>query len=144
MKSGKKGITDMAMRYELTADLMTGNTLIDTEHKQLFDAINGLMDACAEGKGRDKIMSTAQFLESYVGKHFADEEGLQAQNKYPAYPSHKQFHDGYKRQLKDTVQVLVAEGPTVKALGTLNQIVGVLVSHIRTEDKKLARFLRGE
>ncbi len=134
----------MAMRYELTADLMTGNTLIDTEHKQLFDAINSLMDACAQGKGREKIMSTAQFLEKYVDKHFGDEEGLQVKSKYPNYPAHKQFHDGYKRQLDDTIQVLITEGPTVKALGALNQIVGVLVSHIRTEDKKLARFIRGE
>lgn len=134
----------MAMRYELTADLMTGNTLIDTEHKQLFDAINSLMDACAQGKGREKIMSTAQFLEKYVDKHFGDEEGLQVKSKYPNYPAHKQFHDGYKRQLDDTIQVLITGGPTVKALGALNQIVGVLVSHIRTEDKKLARFIRGE
>ena len=39
------------MRYELTQELLTGNALIDTEHKQLFDAINALMDACARGPG---------------------------------------------------------------------------------------------
>lgn len=60
----------MAMKYELTSDLMTGNSLIDAEHKQLFDAINDLMDACAQGVGREKIMSTTQFLNSYVNKHF--------------------------------------------------------------------------
>ena len=31
----------------------------------------------------------------------------------------------------------------VKALGDLNRIVGVLVSHIRIEDKKLARHVKG-
>ena len=36
------------MRYELTKDLLTGNALIDSEHKQLFDAINALLDACAQ------------------------------------------------------------------------------------------------
>ncbi len=77
----------MAMKYELTSDLMTGNSLIDAEHKQ--------------------------------------------------------FHDGYKRQLSQTTQALIAEGPTVKALGDLNRIVGVLVSHIRIEDKKLARHVKG-
>lgn len=133
----------MATRYEVTADLMTGNALIDSEHKQLFDTINGLMDACAQGKGRDKIMSTAQFLEQYVDKHFGDEEDLQTKNHYPGYAAHKQFHDGYKRQLGDTVQALAAEGPTMKALGTLNKVVSTLVTHIRTEDRKLARFLQG-
>ena len=134
----------MVTRYELTADLMTGNALIDSEHKQLFSAINDLMDACSQGKGREKILSTAQFLQNYVDKHFGDEEGLQVKSQYPNYPVHKQFHEGYKRQLKDTMKVLELEGPTVKALGALNQIVGVLLSHIRTEDKRLARHVRGE
>ena len=46
------------MRYELTQDLLTGNQLIDSEHRQLFDAINALMDACAQGAGRTKISET--------------------------------------------------------------------------------------
>lgn len=133
----------MALRYELTDDLLTGNSLIDSEHRQLFAAINELMEACSQGTGRDKIMSTAQFLTSYVNKHFGDEERLQVTSKYPGYTAHKQFHDGYKRQLGDVSQELIKEGPTVKALGDLNRIVGVLVSHIRTEDKKLARHVRG-
>ena len=131
------------MRYELTQDLLTGNQLIDSEHRQLFDAINALMDACAQGAGRTKISETVQFLNSYVNKHFGDEEKLQVQSKYPGYAAHKQFHDGYKRQLSQTTQALIAEGPTVKALGDLNRIVGVLVSHIRIEDKKLARHVKG-
>ena len=133
----------MALRYELTNDLLTGNNLIDTEHKQLFAAINELMEACSQGTGRDKIMSTAQFLTNYVNKHFGDEEQLQVSSKYPNYPAHKQFHDGYKRQMSEATQELIKEGPTVKALGDLNRIVGILVSHIRTEDKKLARHVRG-
>ena len=131
------------MRYELTQDLLTGNQLIDSEHRQLFDAINALLDACAQGAGRTKINETVQFLNSYVNKHFGDEEKLQVQSKYPGYAAHKQFHDGYKRQLSQTTQALIAEGPTVKALGDLNRIVGVLVSHIRIEDKKLARHVKG-
>ena len=132
----------MALHYEVTADLMTGNALIDSEHKQLFDTINGLMDACAQGKGRDKIMSTAQFLEQYVDKHFGDEEDLQTKNHYPGYAAHKQFHDGYKDQLRLVIQDLSAQGATVKALGDLNRIVGVLISHIRMEDKKLAQHVQ--
>ena len=91
----------MAIKYELTPDLATGNTLIDSEHRQLFEAINKLMEACAQGKGRDQISSTLQFLTSYVSKHFGDEEQLQIRSQYPNYSAHKQFHEGYKRQLND-------------------------------------------
>ena len=132
------------MKYELTPDLLTGNALIDSEHRQLFAAINDLMDACSQGKGRDKILSTAKFLTGYVAKHFGDEEQLQMRSKYPNYPAPKQFHDGYRRKLDETAQQLSAEGATVRALGALNQEVAMLVSHIRTEDKRLAKHVRGE
>ena len=65
------------MKYELTKDLETGNALIDSEHRQLFAVINKLMDACSQGKGRDQIASTVQYLNDYVSKHFSDEEQLQ-------------------------------------------------------------------
>lgn len=131
------------MRYELTDDLITGNALIDSEHRELFKAVNELMDACSQGKGRDQIQKTVTFLNDYVAKHFRDEENLQTKSNYPGYPAHKQFHDGYRRKLGETTQVLMREGPTVKALGDLNTVVAILVSHIRTEDKRLARHVKG-
>ena len=131
------------MKYELTDDLLTGNALIDSEHRELFAAVNNLMDACAQGKGRDQIQKTVQFLEDYVAKHFRDEEGLQTKSNYPGYPAHKQFHDGYRRKLAETTQVLTREGPSVKARGDLNGVVAILVSHIRTEATRLARHIKG-
>ena len=122
------------MRYELTQDLLTGNQLIDSEHRQLFDAINALMDACAQGAGRTKINETVQFLNSYVSKH---------QSKYPGYNAHHTFHEGYKRELAAAANQIGAEGPSVKSLHTLNTLVGTLITHIRTEDKRVARHVKG-
>ena len=130
------------MHYEVTPDLVTGNNLIDSEHRQLFAAVNDLMDACSRGEGRAKIENTVRFLTDYVAKHFRDEEDLQVRSKYPAYPTHKVFHDGYRRQLSDAARELLQQGPTVKALGDLNRVVGVLVSHSRTEDKRLAKHVK--
>ena len=131
------------MKYEVTDDLLTGNALIDSEHRELFAAVNNLMDACTQGKGRDQIQKTVQFLSDYVAKHFRDEEGLQTKSNYPGYPAHKQFHDGYRRKLAEVSQVLMREGASVKALGDLNGVLAILVSHIRTEDKRLARHIKG-
>lgn len=130
------------MRLEVTADLVTGNALIDSEHRQLFAAVNDLMDACSQGQGRAQIEATVKFLSDYVVKHFSDEENLQVKNNYPGYTAHKTFHDGYRRQLSDKSRQLLQEGPTIRVLGELNQVVGILVSHIRTEDKRLARYIK--
>lgn len=130
------------MKYEFTKDLETGNALIDSEHWQLFDAVNQLMDACAAGQGRGKIESTAKFLENYVRKHFGDEERLQKQSAYPAYAAHKTFHEGYVKQLDNTCRAIAKDGPTITNLNTLNQQIGILINHVRTEDRKMAAHVK--
>lgn len=40
------------------------------------------------------------------------------------------------------MQELLQAGPTVKALGDLNRVVAVLISHIRTEDRRLAQHVQ--
>lgn len=130
-------------RYEVTPDLETGNDLIDSEHRMLFEAINDLMDACSFGHGRDKIGETADFLADYVDKHFADEEDLQRKNHYPHYETHHNFHVSYKQKIRELASKIRMEGSNVKNLGEINSQVSVLINHIRHEDKRLAEFIRG-
>ena len=130
------------MKYEVTPDLETGNALIDREHRELFGAINHLLDACSQGQGRTVLKSTVTFLNDYVKKHFSDEENLQVKSNYPGLPAHRQFHVNYRQQLADVSRSIEAEGPTIKAIGDLNRLAGVLISHIRREDKRLATYLK--
>ena len=130
------------MRYELTKDLETGNATIDKEHRELLSAVNSLMDACSKGQGRASMESTSQFLLNYVHQHFTHEEQLQRQSHYPGYTAHKAFHDQYKHTLQEITARIPSTGPTVAELGALNRHIGILVSHIRTEDKKVGQHLK--
>ncbi|MCD8000779.1 MAG: hemerythrin family protein [Clostridiales bacterium] len=130
------------MRYEVTKDLETGNAMIDSEHRELFKAVNQLLDACSQGRGRSQLDPTLDFLVSYVKKHFGDEEKLQIQTSYPGYSGHKQFHEEYKKELATAVQTLKEQGSTIAALSHLNQLVGRLMTHIRMEDKHLAQHVK--
>ena len=129
------------MRYELTKDLETGNTIIDGEHRELFGAVNALMDACSSGKGRAAISPTVKFLLDYVDKHFGHEEQLQMKAGYPGLAAHKAFHQNYKAQLKE-IASRIPDMPSIADLSKLNSHIALLVTHIRTEDKKLGSFLR--
>lgn len=129
-------------RYSLTPDLVSGNELIDSEHTQLFEAINNLLDACVSGHGRNLLHDTAQFLSDYVAKHFGDEEALQQQYHYPHYDAHHAFHVNYKKQLRKAVNAIELSGATIENLQSLNQQVNVLLNHIRREDKRVAAFVR--
>lgn len=130
------------MRYELTKDLETGNPLIDSEHTELFNAVNNIVDACSKGQGRNIIESAINFLLSYVDLHFSHEEKLQSDNKYPDIEKHKAFHESYKKQLKEISSQILFDNPTITDLVKLNGHIAVLINHIRIEDKKLGKFLK--
>lgn len=130
------------MKYEITKELETGNQIIDSEHRMLFDRVNQLMDACGAGKGRAAVETTLKFLLDYVDQHFAHEEELQKRSNYPNFTAHHTFHEGYKQSLRDVTAQMSLDAPTISDVAMLNQKIGVLVSHIRTEDKNLGAYLR--
>lgn len=130
------------MRYTLTTDLLTGNVLIDTQHRQLFEAINKLMASCEKGQGRGSMGPLLDFLLKYVDKHFSDEERLQVNSKYPGYTPHRIFHQNYKMKLRTVAMQIQTAGPTIAALGELNKTIAILVGHIRLEDKKVAAHIK--
>ena len=131
------------MKYELTKDLETGNRIIDNEHRELLNAVNALLDACSAGKGRAQVSSTVKFLNDYVDRHFAHEEQLQKQSGYPGYEAHHAFHEKYKQTLRE-ITAGMSDNCSIADLAKLNGHVSLLVSHIRTEDKKLGAFLNKE
>jgi hemerythrin-like metal-binding protein len=129
-------------RLTWSVDLETGNDLIDSQHKQLIEALANLLDACSGGQGRAMLSDTMDFLESYTAKHFSDEENLQRRYDYPGYSKHKRLHDGFKLVVADIGRQLKAQGPTIALVGKVNSnIVGWLVNHITREDKKVAAHI---
>ncbi len=131
--------------YQFTKDLETGNTMIDSQHKELLNAINNLLEACSKGKGRDQIKNTLDFLQDYTSKHFHDEEVLQKKYGYPDYVNHKQYHEGFKAVVKGIADELQKQGPTIALVGKVNSNIGNwLVSHIKREDVKVAAHIRSK
>jgi len=123
--------------------LLTGVPQMDKEHRKLVEAIDKLMDACQQGKGRDIVGEILSFTVSYAKQHFKDEEQLQAKYSYPGMEAHKQIH----AKFLDDVTVLVREfdqtGPSITLTGKLNKaLVSWLISHISGEDRKLGEFIK--
>ena len=132
------------MAYPWKTQYETGNTTIDTQHKQLIGAINDLLEACSTGKGRQQIQTTSKFLSDYTKTHFSDEEQLQIKSRYPDYQNHKKYHDGFIKVVDDIVAQLDKEGPTIAMVAKINTtIAGWLLNHISKEDVKVAQHIKG-
>ncbi|GHU41486.1 hemerythrin [Clostridia bacterium] len=130
-------------RYTFTPDLVTGNALIDSQHKELIKAIDDLITACSSGKGSAHLDATLKFMADYTAKHFGDEEKLQRQYKYPDAINHRKLHEGFKAVVRDLGKQLHDEGPTLKLVSAVNSnIGGWLVKHIKREDVKVAAHVK--
>ncbi|MFA9380063.1 MAG: bacteriohemerythrin [Acetanaerobacterium sp.] len=120
-----------------------GVPLIDLQHKTLFDAMDALYAACSEGKGRQEVAKTAEFLENYVIEHFAEEEGLQKRSAYPKYPEHKKIHEDFIVQVKSLKKDIAEHGVTIMSVATMNTMLsGWLLNHIKYMDTELAQYVK--
>lgn len=120
-----------------------GVTLIDDQHKTLFDAMDALYAACSVGKGRQEVVKTAEFLENYVVKHFADEEVLQKSSAYPKYPEHKKIHEDFIAQVRSLKNDIAQHGPTIVSVAKMNTMLsGWLLNHIKNVDSELAQYVK--
>ncbi|MCL2888271.1 MAG: hemerythrin family protein [Elusimicrobia bacterium] len=130
------------MIYSWDASLETGNDIIDTQHKQLIEALNGLILAYQGGKGPDELLRTLDFLSAYVIRHFTDEEALQVQYNYPDYQRHRLYHNEFRRTIEKLSAEISEKGPTDELiLVTIKTVADWLIHHIKSDDFKLAAYI---
>ncbi|HEX2952453.1 MAG TPA: bacteriohemerythrin [Bacillota bacterium] len=128
-----------------TTYLSVGIDFIDDQHKELFNRINILLEACNNGKGKEVISGTFDFLQSYVVQHFQAEEAYMTRYNYPAYPEHKVQHDRFIEDVLKLKSQLDSEGASgLIVIQTNRVVVNWLNKHIRNVDTLLGEFLKSK
>ncbi len=116
---------------------------IDSQHKELFQKINNLLEACSLQKGKEEVLNTIGFLGEYVTIHFNDEEKLQTDSAYPGYNEHKAAHERFIMDYKNLKVKLDEEGVSLNFVMTVNKVVvDWLVKHIAAADRAFGTFLK--
>jgi hemerythrin len=130
----------MALRWK--EDLTMGVAELDRQHRELFDCINRLLDACRVGKGSDQVQPVLQFLESYVREHFAEEERRMREAGYPLLALHKAQHDGFLVAFEDVKKDASSPGLAL-TFGTNRLLTDWWINHISGTDREFGRYLAG-
>ncbi|GMO49870.1 MAG: hypothetical protein Pg6C_12950 [Treponemataceae bacterium] len=129
--------------YMWDNSLSIGIKKIDDQHKQLFSAVNGLIDAIEENRGQAELKKALDFLTGYVGTHFADEEKLQQQSGYPDYENHKRIHDAFTKSALALAGEFVKSGASDGLVKEVKRKFGDwLVTHIKGQDSKIGAYIR--
>ncbi|MHB9294954.1 putative hemerythrin [Pillotina sp. SPG140] len=123
--------------------LNTGHPMIDEQHKQLISAINNFLDSYQRGNTVDEMNGMLDFLNDYTIKHFFAEERLQQRSEYPDHPHHHLLHEGFKTTVRNLKVEFIQRGPSDELMERVRKDIGEwLVLHIKSEDKKLATYLK--
>lgn len=130
------------MRAEFSDNLITGNELIDTQHKELIDRINKLLDSCELNSGKVAAVNTLDYLSDYTNTHFADEENLQKEIGYPDHDKHRAQHEAFKKTIEELHEMLVEEeGPTAAFVEKVEEnVIKWFYTHIQGFDRSVAEY----
>jgi hemerythrin len=128
-------------------DLNLGISELDDQHQAFFLHMVGLRRALIDGSGgREKLMKTLRFLDSFVIEHFSSEEKYMRRYNYPGILVHKADHDAFAAtiaEFKTKALDLDARGEVTSflAIEVTRRLEKWLEDHIRALDRKMAAFL---
>ncbi len=129
------------MACSWTEDLVTGDAMMDRDHRYMVGLIGKLHDAAESGKGRTIIALVFEELISYTASHFGREEKLMREIRYPDFARHKVEHD----ELVAEVAALKRDFDCGKLELSSEIFLGLadwLLRHIEASDKRLGAASR--
>lgn len=131
------------MTIEFDDNLITGNSTIDEQHKELIDRIKQFVDSCQNGDAKIKAIKMLDYLADYTDFHFTEEEKLQEDVNYPGLKEHKEKHEEFRKTLKSLDNFLEeSEGPTDAFVSQVEaNVVNWLFNHIKTFDRSVAEYI---
>ena len=130
------------MYAEFDDTLVTGNEMIDSQHKELIGKINDLLRSCENHGNRTAAVKMLNYLADYTEFHFGEEEKLQEDIQYPGIEAHKKEHDKLREVVKELYEMLEEEeGPSNAFVEQVNRnVIEWLYGHIKTFDRSVAEY----
>lgn len=103
--------------------LNLGIDIIDTQHREIFEAINKLMVSFEQGQEKESVYEVLEFIEVYVHKHFSTEEFYLKKYNYPEADSHIKMHKAFTDKLSEYKTHYKRAGLTRLAALEMNNIL---------------------
>lgn len=120
-----------------------GVDAIDEQHQQLFDIANRFHYAYENKSGRRVLEAIFGELVAYTQVHFADEERMMREYKYPDFDTHKNNHDKLVKLVGWYLQQFESGEDGIEETA-MNFIKTWLNGHILGMDRKYSPYLAAQ
>jgi hemerythrin-like metal-binding protein len=115
---------------------------VDEDHKHFIVLINDLNRSIADRMDPAEIQNRMQLIIDDAVLHFAKEEKLFFEWKYPNTASHANIHAQVMTKLQDLKQHFKPYGNDSGWMDAGMQIKHLLIDHIQQEDMKYAEYFQ--
>ena len=109
---------------------------VDHEHRELIDEINALHAAMQQGADYESVVNSLGEIYAQIAAHFALEEKMMRNSRYPALAEHKQDHETLLDDLRDIMDEVEDDG-TFDEAQLAADLERWFSDHFRTHDAKL-------
>ena len=118
--------------------------LIDKQHKMLANIINELHQACCNVRDVDSMFKEAMSrVVEYVRLHFATEQQILKQIKYPGYKEHIKEHESLVKDILESAKNF-NEGKRFVPHQFVHMLKDWFLSHIAITDKQYVSYIIGQ
>lgn len=118
--------------------------LLDNDHKRLAILTNDLYDGIVTGRTKQILVRDFDALAGQIRAHFAQEEQLFAESRYPDAVIHARQHDILMDRVRDLRARFKRETELAGLVEIMNLLKDWLLGHIRSYDQKYAPYLKAK
>ena len=131
------------MYAEFNNNLITGNEIIDAQHKELIEKINKLLICCENGGGQLESIKMLDYLSDSTDFHFGEEEALQEKAGYPQLEAHRRKNEEFRTSVRELHEMLIEEeGPSPAFVQAVQKnVIDWLYQHIKKFDNSVAAYI---
>lgn len=121
-------------------DYETGNSLIDSQHQNLFKLLNELAEAVEIGANSKVLQERFDRLTEDVASHFKTEEKLMGETGCSFYFSHRASHSEFTRKIDKISKKFQVDSSSLN-LATCEEIKDLTIEHICEQDLPMMKEL---
>ncbi len=117
---------------------------LDGQHRMLATLVRDLHDVIKCARSSETISGVFDEVVEYTKYHFAAEERVMRDIRFPGYLLHKAVHDDVKQRLVQLREQFEKGGRSAINTAVFQFLRDWLVSHIEVEDQEIADYVNGK
>lgn len=131
----------MPLRWD--DSLVLGIDEIDNQHRSIFEHSEKLSEAAQQGTQQELVEELTTFLFEYAQMHFATEDRIMLEYKYPKIELQRSEHGEFTRDAKEFKNRIEKDGATREiAIEVSGKLIRWIYNHIRTHDREMVAYVR--